>query len=100
MIYYNGLNRLYVPCNCHNKDCFICSSQRYNTIKNQVEYYFGDKNFVKDKFLQNLMDDDRFVPVERILEFPRMVEHKAMHDDVLRVCFALISAFFVPIGLF
>ncbi|KAM7535991.1 hypothetical protein Aperf_G00000103928 [Anoplocephala perfoliata] len=81
---YNGFNCSHTPCYC--EDCSSCASQRYNTIKKQIEYYFGDKNFAKDTFLQSLMDEDRYVSVGKILEFPRMVKYRAVRDDILRAC--------------
>lgn len=86
--YYRGLTRTPVTCCCHHPECAFCTSTRLNRIRLQVEYYFGDANFGKDAYLQGLMEDDRFIPLDVILGFPRMAQHKAKREDVLKACAA------------
>ena len=40
--------------------------------KAQLEFYFSDQNWRKDSYLKNLADDDGFVSLKEILEFPRL----------------------------
>ncbi|CAG8457486.1 14540_t:CDS:2 [Dentiscutata heterogama] len=53
-------------------------------ILEQVEYYFGDKNFPKDKFLNELCskDPERWVPLAIVRQFRKMQVYK---DDALIV---------------
>lgn len=32
--------------------------QKYNLIRKQVEFYFGDSNLAKDRFLKQKIDED------------------------------------------
>jgi hypothetical protein len=44
-------------------------------MKYQIEYYFGDKNYYKDSFLQAFKTDgnpEGFVPVVELLRFSKM----------------------------
>ncbi|CAL0328689.1 unnamed protein product [Lupinus luteus] len=43
-----------------------------NTIVNQIDYYFSDANLVKDDFLKSKMDEQGWVPVALIANFPRV----------------------------
>lgn len=48
-------------------------------IIRQVEYYFGDANLTKDKFLKNqIAKDDGWVPLDVLLTFKRL---KALSED-------------------
>ncbi|XP_009769236.1 la-related protein 1C [Nicotiana tabacum] len=38
----------------------------------QIEYYFSDDNLVKDDFLRSKMDEEGWVPIELIANFPRV----------------------------
>lgn len=42
-------------------------------IKNQIEFYFGDTNYNKDKYLKSHCDQDGYVPIRVISNFKRMV---------------------------
>lgn len=41
-------------------------------ILNQIEYYFSEANLVKDNYLRSNMDDEAWVPVTLIANFPRV----------------------------
>lgn len=41
-------------------------------VRNQIEYYFSTENLSRDKYLRTLMDCDGWVPLQDILQFPRM----------------------------
>ncbi|KAH1095756.1 hypothetical protein GLYMA_14G221100v4 [Glycine max] len=43
-----------------------------NMIVYQIEYYFSDANLVKDAFLRSKMDEQGWVPVTLIADFPRV----------------------------
>ncbi|VDP34529.1 unnamed protein product [Echinostoma caproni] len=59
---------------------------RLARIRYQVEYYFGDKNIIRDRYLQEQMTVDRYVPISVILEFPRMKQLCASADLVVQAC--------------
>lgn len=46
--------------------------QKFNAIRQQIEFYFGDSNLSKDRFLKKLIDNDPYVPIEIFLTFNRM----------------------------
>ncbi|OIW15689.1 hypothetical protein TanjilG_10971 [Lupinus angustifolius] len=43
-----------------------------NMIVNQIDYYFSDANLMKDDFLRSNMDEQGWVPVALIADFPRV----------------------------
>ncbi|KAK7283744.1 hypothetical protein RIF29_13490 [Crotalaria pallida] len=43
-----------------------------NMIVNQIDYYFSDANLVKDEFLRSNMDEQGWVPITLIANFPRV----------------------------
>ncbi|BAT82871.1 hypothetical protein LR48_Vigan07g276600 [Vigna angularis] len=43
-----------------------------NMIQRQIEYYFSDANLVRDEFLRSKMDEQGWVPVTLIADFPRV----------------------------
>ncbi|XP_070186637.1 lupus La protein-like [Littorina saxatilis] len=56
-------------------------------IIRQVEYYFGDMNLPRDKFLQEkIKEDDGWVTMETMLNFNRL---KTLSDDKEAICNAL-----------
>ncbi|KAE8741196.1 hypothetical protein FOCC_FOCC013275, partial [Frankliniella occidentalis] len=38
--------------------------QLYKTVLDQMEFYFGDANLSKDRYLSQLVEDDPYVPLE------------------------------------
>ncbi|GAA49320.1 La protein homolog [Clonorchis sinensis] len=71
-------------CDCRAEDCGACLAERLSRIRYQVEYYFGDKNFIRDRYLQEQITTDRYVPLSVILEFPRMKQLGATPDLVIQ----------------
>ncbi|XP_067687096.1 lupus La protein-like [Haliotis asinina] len=56
-------------------------------IINQIEYYFGDINLPRDRFLQDqITQDDGWVTLETMLKFNRL---KKLSDDCGVICAAL-----------
>jgi len=69
------------------------SEKLQKQLRKQIEFYFGNKNFPKDKFLQGCADSDGFVPIDTLLTFKKMEEmfHKgdvqsADHRKVTALC--------------
>ena len=42
-------------------------------IKNQIEFYFGDTNYIRDDYLLSHRDEDGYIPIRVISNFKRMV---------------------------
>ncbi|XP_078621527.1 lupus La protein-like isoform X4 [Branchiostoma floridae x Branchiostoma japonicum] len=56
-------------------------------IYQQVEYYFGDHNLTRDRFLQGeIKKDEGWVPLETLVKFNRL---KALSEDYDVICAAL-----------
>jgi len=56
-------------------------------VTKQIEYYFGDHNLPRDKFLkEQLQLDDGWVPLETMLKFNRL---KSLTTDVTVIVAAL-----------
>ncbi|BFY97842.1 hypothetical protein BsWGS_00882 [Bradybaena similaris] len=56
-------------------------------IIKQIEYYFGDINLLKDKFLQEkIQEDDGWVTMDTMLKFNRL---KEITDNAQTICEAL-----------
>ncbi|XP_011177357.2 la-related protein 7 [Zeugodacus cucurbitae] len=51
----------------------------FNGIRAQMEFYFGDANLSKDRFLKQLIDKDPYVPLDIFLNFNKM---KALTSSV------------------
>ncbi|XP_020206485.1 la-related protein 1C [Cajanus cajan] len=51
---------------------FSAAEPLSNLILKQIEYYFCDDNLVRDEFLKSKMDDQGWVPVTLIADFPRV----------------------------
>jgi len=59
-------------------------------IIRQVEYYFGDYNLPKDKFLQEqIKTDDGWITLETMLKFQRL---KDISEDASVICEALLKS--------
>lgn len=74
------------PCSYGTSECMACISERLSRIKNQIEYYFGDRNFTRDRYLQDKMTIDGYVPLEVILDFPRMKQLDASRNLIIQAC--------------
>jgi len=56
-------------------------------IKRQLEYYFGDHNLMRDKFLkEKIKEDDGWVTLETMLNFNRL---KQLTEDHKLICLSL-----------
>lgn len=65
-------------------------------IKEQVEYYFGDVNLSRDKFLQKQMKlDDNWIPMTVMLKFKRLA---ALSENVDLILKALESSEMIEIS--
>mmetsp|Transcript_26972 Transcript_26972/g.20178 ORF Transcript_26972/g.20178 Transcript_26972/m.20178 type:complete len:88 (-) Transcript_26972:18-281(-) len=54
-------------------------------IQKQMEYYFGDKNYPKDSFLQNqAKKHEGFVPLAEVMKFNKMRKLTKSKEQVLR----------------
>lgn len=59
-------------------------------IIRQIEYYFGDYNLPKDKFLQeHIKKDDGWISMEVMLNFQRL---RKLSDDPVVICDALLKS--------
>ncbi|CAH8477357.1 unnamed protein product [Schistosoma bovis] len=74
------------PCSYDTSECVACVSERLSRIRNQIEYYFGDRNFTRDRYLQEKMTVDGYVPLEVILNFPRMKQLDASKNLIIQAC--------------
>lgn len=85
------------PCSYDTSECVACVSERLSRIRNQIEYYFGDRNFTRDRYLQEKMTVDGYVPLEVILNFPRMKQLDASKNLIIQV--TPISLVYYSLGL-
>ncbi|XP_031617048.1 la-related protein 7 [Contarinia nasturtii] len=53
--------------------------QYFNRIRQQMEFYFGDSNLSKDRFLSKLMAENPYVPLDVFLTFNKI---KAMANSI------------------
>ncbi|VDL90283.1 unnamed protein product [Schistocephalus solidus] len=84
--HYRNFGRCVQTCGCRSPGCLICEAERLARIKYQVEYYFGDRNFGRDSYLQSQITDDRYVPVQIVLDFPRMRQLGTTLEDLVKAC--------------
>lgn len=72
---YSPTGALYSPCarNVHRLQTELTPSRRETIIK-QMEFYFGDSNFPKDKYLQKegKKRDDGFIPIKVVTGFNKI----------------------------
>ncbi|XP_054727004.1 la-related protein 7 [Anastrepha obliqua] len=54
----------------------------YNAIRKQMEFYFGDANLLKDRFLKQLIDKDPYVPLEIFLNFNKLKALTTSVEDI------------------
>ncbi|CAH8444881.1 unnamed protein product [Schistosoma turkestanicum] len=73
-------------CDYGTNECMACVSERLSRIRNQIEYYFGDRNITRDRYLQEKMTTDGYVPLEVILNFPRMKQLDASSNLIIHAC--------------
>ncbi|KAL3340792.1 hypothetical protein AABB24_029098 [Solanum stoloniferum] len=60
-----------------------------SSLVTQIEYYFSDANLVKDDFLRVQMDEEGWVPMHLIANFPRLTEITFVEEKIWRSEFHL-----------
>ncbi|XP_016948773.1 la-related protein 7 [Drosophila biarmipes] len=61
----------------------------FNSIRGQMEFYFGDANLSKDRFLRRFVEQDPYVPLEIFLTFNKI---KTLTQDVQQIAKALSNS--------
>uniref|UniRef100_A0A1B0FQW8 La-related protein 7 n=1 Tax=Glossina morsitans morsitans TaxID=37546 RepID=A0A1B0FQW8_GLOMM len=56
----------------------------FNAIRKQMEFYFGDANLTKDRFLRKLIDKDPYVPLDLFLTFNKIKCLAACVEDIVK----------------
>ncbi|XP_075155381.1 la related protein 7 [Haematobia irritans] len=56
----------------------------YNGIRNQMEFYFGDANLSKDRFLKQLIDKDPYISLDVFLTFNKMKAITTRVEDIAK----------------
>uniref|UniRef100_A0A1I8PJM9 Uncharacterized protein n=1 Tax=Stomoxys calcitrans TaxID=35570 RepID=A0A1I8PJM9_STOCA len=56
----------------------------YNGLRAQMEFYFGDANLSKDRFLKQLIDKDPYVPLKIFLTFNKMKVLTSRVEDIAK----------------
>ncbi|KAG5893145.1 hypothetical protein JTB14_000409 [Gonioctena quinquepunctata] len=56
--------------------------QLYNRILQQMEFYFGDSNLSKDRFLSQLLNEDPYVDLKVFLDFNQIKKLNCTIDDI------------------
>ncbi|CAN4123019.1 unnamed protein product [Withania somnifera] len=69
------------------------------SLVNQIEYYFSDANLVKDDFLRSQMDEEGWVPIKLIANFPRVktMTEKVQSDNIQFILYCLRVSTFVEV---
>ncbi|KAH8327444.1 la-related protein 7 [Drosophila kikkawai] len=61
----------------------------FNSIRSQMEFYFGDANLSKDRFLRRYVDQDPYVPLEVFLTFNKI---KTLTQDAQQIAKSLSNS--------
>ncbi|KAH8280705.1 hypothetical protein KR054_003127 [Drosophila jambulina] len=61
----------------------------FNSIRSQMEFYFGDANLSKDRFLRRYVEQDPYVPLEVFLTFNKI---KTLTQDVQQIAKSLSNS--------
>ncbi|KAH8408868.1 hypothetical protein KR009_002902, partial [Drosophila setifemur] len=61
----------------------------YNSVRGQMEFYFGDANLSKDRFLRRYVEQDPYVPLEIFLTFNKI---KKLTQDVQQIAKSLSNS--------
>ncbi|KAL5277590.1 LARP7 family protein [Megaselia abdita] len=54
----------------------------YNDIRQQIEFYFGDANLAKDRFVRELIQKDPYVPLSVFLTFNKIKKFTTSLDEI------------------
>jgi len=70
------------------KESVILSNEDLGKVKKQIEFYFSDSNYPKDKFLQEKAkeNEEGYIPLEVLTTFNRL---KSITTDLDQICKAL-----------
>jgi len=71
---YSPTGAMYGPCARLRIPAALTSPTKLADIISQIDFYFGDANFPKDKFLQKLTQKakDRYIPIAEIAAFKKV----------------------------
>jgi len=58
----------------------------YYIVLYQISWYLSAQNSKTDGFLVSQMDEEGYIPLEVILNFPRIIQLKATADDIRKAC--------------
>lgn len=58
--------------------------QLYKTVLDQMEFYFGDANLSKDRYLSQLVEDDPYVPLEVFLKFNKIIKLVSTVEEIAK----------------
>lgn len=61
----------------------------FNSIRGQMEFYFGDANLSKDRFLRRYVEQDPYVPLDIFLTFNKI---KTLTQDVQQISRSLSNS--------
>ncbi|XP_064555596.1 la-related protein 7 [Drosophila montana] len=61
----------------------------FNAIRTQMEFYFGDANLSKDRFLRRYVEQDPYVPLDIFLTFNKI---KTLTQDVQQISTSLSNS--------
>ncbi|MCD9560050.1 hypothetical protein HAX54_018480 [Datura stramonium] len=69
------------------------------SLVNQIEYYFSDANLVKDDFLRLKMDEEGWVPIKLIANFPRVknLTEQVQSDNIQFILHCLRASTFLEV---
>ncbi|CAD7093975.1 unnamed protein product [Hermetia illucens] len=56
----------------------------FNAIRKQMEFYFGDANLSKDRFLRKLIEEDPYVPLSTFMTFNKIKKLAKSVEDITK----------------
>jgi hypothetical protein len=63
----------------------LTEEQLRTRLKTQLEYYFSRENLNQDRYLRSQMDNDQYVPINVVANFPKISHLTTDHDLILSV---------------
>uniref|UniRef100_A0A158R5A7 HTH La-type RNA-binding domain-containing protein n=1 Tax=Syphacia muris TaxID=451379 RepID=A0A158R5A7_9BILA len=76
------------PCNSQpvpSTVLYLHPEQVKEQLRKQLEYYFSRENLMTDRFLRSQMDNDSYVPIQIIADFPRVKQLTNDYDLIVQV---------------
>ncbi|VDD96074.1 unnamed protein product [Enterobius vermicularis] len=64
---------------------YLDPDQVKEQLRKQLEYYFSRENLMTDRFLRSQMDNDSYVPIQIIADFPRVKQLTNNYDLIVQV---------------